>query len=268
MKKYNRLICLTALLTSGGFYSAPSVSKDISKFDLHADNVRRSAAVTIKAKANLSLIKMMEDLLHNQNIKIKKMKNFLPEIPPISERDTHLMLRYCDSDMKLQWGDCSTYKIGGMGQAGGIVFYVSDDGKHGLEIAPTDAGSFLWGIALAEWGCLDSYVGSTQSSIGTGKSNTDRILQAKCDKISGHAMAAEMATNFSINGYSDWYLPSIDELKLMYDELQPKKDKTHRLYWSSTESDSQYADGIDSNHGIPKDHIKGAKYRVWPIRNF
>ena len=38
-----------------------------------------------------------------------------------------------------------TYAIGDIGPAGGWVFYVTDDGLHGLEAAPVDQANAAWG---------------------------------------------------------------------------------------------------------------------------
>ena len=44
--------------------------------------------------------------------------------------------------------DSVTYEIGDTGPAGGIVFYVTDGGLHGLEAAPEDQDR-------GEWGCVE-----------------------------------------------------------------------------------------------------------------
>ena len=63
------------------------------------------------------------------------------------------------------------YAIGDTGPAGGIVFYVSDGGLHGLEAAPTDAD--LSGDTTLEWGCYgESVSGANGTAIGMGLQNT------------------------------------------------------------------------------------------------
>jgi hypothetical protein len=117
-----------------------------------------------------------------------------------------------------------TCVIGDTGPGGGKVFYISQDGSSGLEAALTDAG-------YAEWGCFGIYVGATGIAIGTGKSNTDTIID-KCKE----ATAAKLARNYEWpSGQNDGFLPSFFELE----ELFKHKDKvvgfTSGYYWTSTE---------------------------------
>lgn len=122
------------------------------------------------------------------------------------------------------WGVC-TYAIGDTGPAGGIVFYITDGGTRGLEAAPSDQSNSVWGcigVAIA---------GADGRAIGTGKQNTADILQG-CTTDS----AAKVADTYSLNGYYDWFLPSMDELN----ELWLHRDVVggfveQRLYWSSTD---------------------------------
>lgn len=122
--------------------------------------------------------------------------------------------------------DENIYKIGDTGPAGGIVFYTTDGGLHGLEAAPEDQG-------VAQWGCEDTSTGATNTAIGTGASNTQAILIA-CPTA---GIAARLADNYSLNGYNDWFLPSSDGLDFMYENLHLNGlgGFADDQYWSSTE---------------------------------
>ena len=116
------------------------------------------------------------------------------------------------------------YAIGGTGPAGGIVFYVTDGGLHGLEAAPVDQAS-------ARWGCSDTYLGATGVAIGTGAQNTTAII-AGC-ATSG--IAARVAHDYSLNGFDDWFLPSKDELYQLYLRMDDVGVSPSAIYWSSSE---------------------------------
>jgi hypothetical protein len=129
----------------------------------------------------------------------------------------------------------AVYAIGDTGPAGGIVFYITDLGIHGLEAAPTDQSTG------AAWGCRDDGVitGADGTSIGTGAQNTADIL-AGCSET---GIAAFVADEVIINNYGDWYLPSSGELASMYNAIGQGSSSlgnvgnfSHDAYWSSTEN--------------------------------
>ena len=155
----------------------------------------------------------------------------------------------------------SSCSIGSPGPAGGIIFYISSTSPcHGMEVAPTDQ-------AIATWGCWAydpstnwtwTVVGSTSVAIGTGAANTAAIIAACGSTVSGDAYlgipagqnAAAAASAYSLNGYTDWYLPSLDELYQLY----INQDVVLLLpgpYWSSSayNSVSVYAWVQDSGDG-------------------
>ena len=92
--------------------------------------------------------------------------------------------------------------------AGGYIFYLFLDGS-GLVVAPEDQSNAL------DWGCDGIPVdGADGTSVGTGRQNSLDIESA-C--TGNHA--ARTCLNLSYSGYSDWYLPSRDELNHIWLEL-------------------------------------------------
>lgn len=133
------------------------------------------------------------------------------------------------------------FAIGDTGPAGGKVFYLSDaNGLHGLEAATVDQSNGI------QWGCWNDAVGGTSTAVGTGKANTAAI-----NAICGTGTAAQVAASYSLNGYSDWYLPSKDELDLLLKKQVVVGGFADRMYWSSSEYPFRaYAWYIRFNYGV------------------
>ena len=115
---------------------------------------------------------------------------------------------------------------------GGIVFYLDGNGG-GLIAAPSDQSS-------ASWGCYGQFIGGTSSDVGTGAANTTAIVSG-CSET---AIAAKICADLTLGGYDDWFLPSKDELNLMYENIGQGNvlglgnvgNFISAWYWSSTES--------------------------------
>ena len=135
-----------------------------------------------------------------------------------------------------------TYNIGEVVN-GGVVFYIFAPGDtgyvsgqtHGLVAAFSD-------VATAEWGCYEQSIGSTSSAVGTGAANTTAIVSG----CSESAIAAKICADLTLGGYTDWFLPSKDELNQMYinkTTLEAVSEFTalSNYYWSSTELGSNTA---------------------------
>ena len=121
---------------------------------------------------------------------------------------------------------------------GGVIFYL--DGTGGGLVA--DISDLSTG---AEWGCYGTAINGTNgTAIGTGKQNTLDILGG-CAQAN---IAARLCGNSNAQGYTDWFLPSRDELNEMY--LNKAAIDTSAIanggdgfadpgwYWSSTENDN------------------------------
>jgi hypothetical protein len=123
------------------------------------------------------------------------------------------------------------YQIGDRGPAGGWIFYdkgVYSNGWRYLEAAPLEAEF------TAHW--ADDFVGGTATAVGTGNRNTQVIVEylRQAGEID---TAAQLCDSFSMDGYDDWFLPSKDELNLMYWNLKQKGlgDFSDAWYWSSSQ---------------------------------
>lgn len=114
---------------------------------------------------------------------------------------------------------------------GGIIFYIDETRLHGLIAAPNDQSSG------AQWGCINTAVGSTSTEIGTGQSNTTLIVN-RCGTSN---IAARICNNLALNGYSDWFLPSKDELNQMYLQRTTIGGFSPGYYWCSSEINAEVA---------------------------
>ena len=108
-------------------------------------------------------------------------------------------------------------RVGDIGAGGGVVFYVPESprwwGRY-LEAAP-----YRWNNAYGDnrhpAGCLGmSIPGARNVDIGYGKTNTTAIVES-CREP---GIAARVADDLVINGKSDWFLPSCDEMNAMYQQ--------------------------------------------------
>ena len=147
---------------------------------------------------------------------------------------------------------------------GGIVFYLDGNGG-GLIAAPSDQSS-------AAWGCYGQSIGGTGSAVGTGAANTTAIVSG-CSET---AIAARICADLTLGEYDDWFLPSKDELNLMFENIGNGPDAplgnignfSNTYYWSSTEYDYNYAWGQYFDNGGQGDNDKYDTNAVRAVRAF
>ena len=149
------------------------------------------------------------------------------------------------------------YEIGSTGPAGGIVFYDKgyySEGWRYLEAAPTDlmdgnTAYIIFGFYRATDNSDYQNTG-TGFGIGTGRINTQMLVEAMGDNAytsenkngqKASSYAAKLCHDYVLNGYDDWFLPSMDELNLMYVNLHQAGlggfiiNDIYISYWSSSE---------------------------------
>jgi len=162
-------------------------------------------------------------------------------------------------------------EIGDTGPGGGIVFYVTDGGLHGLEAAP-----YGWyGVTFDPspvWSTVPSAFanGSTplSASVGSGAANTAVMLAQ--DSVGPNA--ATYCRDYSGGGKKDWFLPSKDELHLMYTNLKLSGLGGFGTagYWSSSEETADPTVAWDENFtgGTQYTYTKNNNSYVRPVRAF
>ncbi|MEQ8416139.1 MAG: DUF1566 domain-containing protein [Imperialibacter sp.] len=162
-------------------------------------------------------------------------------------------------------------------ESGGIIAYFlspGDDGydpvtPHGLIVSTADQST------SAYWGCLGVDVGGASgASVGTGTQNTIDII-AGCAEA---GIAARLCDELDENGYSDWFLPSIEELERIYENISIINEGiianggapfASAFYNSSTENSINESLGIHFGNGSKDFHLsKNNAYHVRSVRAF
>ena len=145
--------------------------------------------------------------------------------------------------------DCGEIYIG-LETEGGIIFYIDESGEHGLVAAKENL------VDGYEWGCYEISVnGADGDEIGAGYQNTLDILYNGCESYYGGVIAAEAASNIDINGFSDWFLPSTNELLEIYNTIGRGGNLGNPLglngsYWSSERGPLCCARVVSLNNGM------------------
>ena len=160
------------------------------------------------------------------------------------------------------WGYANSHYIG-ESYGGGIVFYVYDNGQHGLIAATADQSTGI------QWN-NGSYTttNAVRDQVNAGLLNTERII---INQGSG-SYAAQICANYQGGGYGDWYLPSKYELNLLYLQKTVVGGFASVYYWSSSEfENSSSASSAWYQYflaGFQGFELKNNAYRVRAVRAF
>jgi hypothetical protein len=144
------------------------------------------------------------------------------------------------------------------------IFQAGDPGyvggqTHGLIAATADQST---GSAWSN--ISNKAAGGTGTALGTGDLNTKNIVNQ--DGCTGGA--AYLCAHLVEGGYSDWYLPSEDELNKLYLNRTAIGGFVGAYYWSSSEYDAERAWSMPFDLGAQTVNPKDWTHRVRAIRDF
>jgi hypothetical protein len=136
---------------------------------------------------------------------------------------------------------------------GGIIFWLDVGGSTGLVVSYEDIGDPYWSSLLHNWSGSEHHedpgansmlsLVANSTGFGSGMENTTEIVNANLQiGIGSPNNAADNCYYSTFQGYTDWYLPSKDELNQLYlrkDIIESAAGVVpfSECYWSSSASD-------------------------------
>ena len=198
--------------------------------------------------------------------------SFSSSLSSLTANTTYYIRAYALNSVGIGYGNTVTFTTLpnlaiGQSYQGGIIAYIFVSGDsdyvagqtHGL-IATTSNQS-----TGAQWGCSGTSIAGTSIALGTGLANTTAIVNGCTSSTS----AAALCNNLSSGGYSDWYLPSRDELIKLYTNRASIGGFNNVSYWSSSQVGTTTAWSINFSTGTSSStSTKSTLLYVRAIRKF
>jgi uncharacterized protein DUF1566 len=153
----------------------------------------------------------------------------------------------------------------GQNYQGGIIFYIDKTKQHGLIVSTADLLTSTENTQVAWKHGPNVITGASGIAVGTGASNTSAIVAAIGSK---GQYAALLCSKYKVGIYQDWYLPSKNELNLLYAQKAVIPGLSATNYWSSSEVNKGKAWDQEFGGGFQFKDNKTFTLRVRAVHSF
>ncbi len=209
---------------------------------------------------------------------------FSSNITGLTPGNTYYVRAYATNSMGTSYGTQVSFKSAdytiGESALGGKIAYLLQSGDpgydpattHGLVATNADISSVYsrWAVNKSGLLCPSTDVpGAAGILIGTGNQNTIEIVSFfSSNSCSDAEVAASRCWDLVEGGYSDWYLPSKDEMYKLYLNRASITGFSSNAYWTSSEYSATHAWYQDVSDGTQATIGKSNPIYVRPVRSF
>ncbi len=131
---------------------------------------------------------------------------------------------------------------------------------------PADAGNFDWADGVATSAHM-STTNTTDDNSGLGNSRTLNLSDSNSNVVGVQPhLAAQECAELTDHNRSDWHLPAINELQILYDNRGAIGGFVTNNYWSSTETSRTTAHSLNFNSGDVQSNTKAFDLPVRCVR--
>ena len=210
---------------------------------------------------------------------------FSSNITGLTPGNTYYVRAYATNAMGTGYGTQMSLKSAdytiGESALGGKIAYLLQSGDpgydpattHGLVATNADISSVYsrWAVnnILAMFCQSTDVPGAAGILIGTGNQNTIEIVSFfSSNSCSNAEVAASRCWDLVQGGYSDWYLPSKDEMYKLYLNRASITGFSSNAYWTSSEYSDTHAWFQDVSDGGQSPIYKVNPFYIRPVRSF
>lgn len=175
---------------------------------------------------------------------------------------TYYLRSYFIANGRPVYGNQVTFKSAGYKGSYGFIVFDKGTTTNGWRYIEAAADSIT---VTTRWGCQGTSVPGTLTGYGAGLENSDTIRAVCSDTVN----AASICRKVTYKARKDWYLPSVDELKAVYELKLSGLIIRNAVLFSSTEASANSCYVIDladgSQQQIPKSSTAAS---LWLMRRY
>jgi hypothetical protein len=179
-------------------------------------------------------------------------------VTPIAYKSVQKRLNENETPLSIYTSGVVMDSLYGKSYKGGLIYYLNATDGTGLVAHTQDNSSSV------NWGGFGDVTGANSTIIGSGITNSYAIMSYFLNTDT----AADFCDNLVLNNYSDWFLPSKDEMLMMITKLKNKPNVYFSAvsgYWTSSNYDFNNAWIIRSDN-TPITFLKYNSIGAYDIR--